>query len=134
MASKKQKGKGKKRCKGSPVLYDEIKRKRTIRLTDSARNRLIDSASQQGESLSECVENVARQDVLPVFSLLGNNRITITLTDYAWERLRDHAKKSGMTLNSYVEKVISQQTCGTESSVPGDKYVPSTLIDKAALE
>lgn len=53
-------GKGKKRVKGTPVLYDEIKRRRTVLLTDTAWALLMKSAQKQVISISELVEAWAR--------------------------------------------------------------------------
>ncbi|MEB3177861.1 MAG: hypothetical protein VKL59_02295 [Nostocaceae cyanobacterium] len=52
---------GKKRLRGVPVLHDEVKKTRAIRLTDTAYEAMGQAARQQGISLSELVERWGRQ-------------------------------------------------------------------------
>lgn len=53
-------GKGKKRIKNTPVLYDEIKKQRGINLTDTAWEILARTAKIQQISVSELIERYAR--------------------------------------------------------------------------
>jgi hypothetical protein len=54
-------GKGKKRVKNTPVLYDEIKRQRGINLTDTAWEILARQAKIEKISVSEFIERYARK-------------------------------------------------------------------------
>ncbi|MBE9057933.1 hypothetical protein [Sphaerospermopsis sp. LEGE 08334] len=53
-------GKGKKRIKNTPVLYDEIKKQRGINLTDTAWEILARQAKTEKISVSELIERYAR--------------------------------------------------------------------------
>jgi hypothetical protein len=53
-------GKGKKRIKNTPVLYDEIKKQRGINLTDTAWEILARIAKTEQISVSELIERYAR--------------------------------------------------------------------------
>ncbi|NMG05640.1 hypothetical protein DP117_01705 [Brasilonema sp. UFV-L1] len=53
-------GKGKKRVKNQPVLYNELKKVHGISLTDSSWNKLKDMAQTEGLSVSEYVERWLR--------------------------------------------------------------------------
>ncbi|HLP87344.1 MAG TPA: hypothetical protein VK184_01905 [Nostocaceae cyanobacterium] len=53
-------GKGKKRVKNTPVLYDEVKKQRGINLTDTAWEILARTAKTQQISVSELIERYAR--------------------------------------------------------------------------
>jgi hypothetical protein len=52
----------KKKMKNVPVLYDELKTKRTVNLTDTAWSLLKDRATQKGISISEHIEIWARSE------------------------------------------------------------------------
>jgi hypothetical protein len=52
----------KKKMKNVPVLYDELKTKRTVNLTDTAWGLLKDRATQKGISISEHIEIWARSE------------------------------------------------------------------------
>jgi len=52
--------KGKKRTKNIPVLYDEIKKRRGINLTDTAWEILARQAKIEKISVSELIERYAR--------------------------------------------------------------------------
>lgn len=52
---------GKKRLRGIPVLHDEVKRTRAIRLTDTAYQAIQAASALEGISLSEFVEKWGRQ-------------------------------------------------------------------------
>ncbi|ARV60248.1 hypothetical protein BZZ01_17855 [Nostocales cyanobacterium HT-58-2] len=52
---------GKKRLKNVPILYEGIKKKRSIGLTDTAYQTLQEAAAAEKLSLSEFVERWARQ-------------------------------------------------------------------------
>jgi predicted CopG family antitoxin len=54
-------GKGKKRIKNTPVLYDEIKKQRGINLTDTAWENLARQAKTENISVSELIERYARK-------------------------------------------------------------------------
>jgi hypothetical protein len=56
---------GKKRTKGVPVFWDELKSKRTLTLTDTAWNQLGTKAEELGVSKSELIEALSRS-VIPV--------------------------------------------------------------------
>lgn len=56
---------GKKRLKNVPILYDGIKKKRSIGLTDEAYRMIQQAAAEEQISLSEFVERWARQLKLP---------------------------------------------------------------------
>jgi hypothetical protein len=56
---------GKKRLKNVPILYDGIKKKRSIGLTDEAYMMIQQAAAAEQISLSEFVERWARQLKLP---------------------------------------------------------------------
>jgi uncharacterized protein (DUF1778 family) len=51
---------GKKRLRGIPVLHDEVKKTRAIRLTNTAYHAIQDAAAVEGISLSEFVERWGR--------------------------------------------------------------------------
>lgn len=53
-------GKGQKRVKNTPVFYDEIKKRRGINLTDTAWEILARTAKIQQISVSELIEQYAR--------------------------------------------------------------------------
>lgn len=59
---------GKKRLKGIPVLHDEIKKNRTMRLTDTAYQSMSEAARVEGISLSEFVERWGRTLKRPTHS------------------------------------------------------------------
>jgi hypothetical protein len=52
----------KKKMKNVPVLYDELKTKRTINLTDTAWGLLKTRATKKGISISEHIETWARSE------------------------------------------------------------------------
>ncbi|MCC5655926.1 hypothetical protein LC608_02775 [Nostoc sp. XA010] len=54
-------GKGKKRVKNTPVLYDEAKKKRGVMLTDTAWHSVQESAIKNGISASEYLEEMIRK-------------------------------------------------------------------------
>jgi len=56
---------GKKRLRGVPVLHDEVKKTRAIRLTNTAYEAMSEAARLEGISLSEFVERWGRQLKLP---------------------------------------------------------------------
>jgi hypothetical protein len=56
---------GNKRLKNVPILYDGIKKKRSIGLTDEAYMMIQQAAAAEQISLSEFVERWARQLKLP---------------------------------------------------------------------
>ncbi|MBO3460371.1 hypothetical protein G7B40_018175 [Aetokthonos hydrillicola Thurmond2011] len=58
--------KGVKRTRNIPVLYDEIKKPRATRLTDTAWKGITETAKQQGISASELMERWGRQLILLV--------------------------------------------------------------------
>lgn len=51
---------GKKRVKGEPVFYSEIKRNTMLTLTDTAKHLLDERARELGVTRSELVEQFAR--------------------------------------------------------------------------
>ncbi len=51
---------GKKRVKGEPVFYDEIKHNTMLTLTDTAKRLLDEKAKELGITRSEFVERFAR--------------------------------------------------------------------------
>jgi deoxyhypusine synthase len=53
--------KGQKRLKNVPLLYDEIKAKRTVVLTPTAWQNIKDEAQRQGLSASELIEEFGRR-------------------------------------------------------------------------
>ncbi|MBO3458726.1 hypothetical protein G7B40_016210 [Aetokthonos hydrillicola Thurmond2011] len=53
-------GKGKKRIKNQPVLYNELKKIHGISLTDSSWNKLKNISKEKGLSVSEFVEQWLR--------------------------------------------------------------------------
>ncbi|MEO1378067.1 MAG: hypothetical protein AAFW70_28085 [Cyanobacteria bacterium J06635_10] len=53
-------GKGQKRVKNTPVLYNEIKKQRGLMLTPTAWEKLCNTARHQDISVSELVERMAR--------------------------------------------------------------------------
>jgi hypothetical protein len=55
-------GKGIKRVKNVPVLYEESKKKRTVMLTDTAWMRAAIKAKENGISVSEFLERFLRAD------------------------------------------------------------------------
>ncbi len=59
---------GKKRLKNVPILYEGIKKKRSIGLTDIAYQNLQETVATEKISLSEFVERWARQLKLPSHS------------------------------------------------------------------
>lgn len=54
-------GKGKKRIKNAPVLYDELKKKRGVMLTDTAWHSVQSLAAKSNVSASEYLEEVIRK-------------------------------------------------------------------------
>ena len=54
-------GKGKKRLKNTPVLYEDIKKKRGIMLTDYAWQGIQEKAVKKGLSASEYMEQLIRE-------------------------------------------------------------------------
>lgn len=54
-------GKGKKRIKNTPVLYDEPKKKRGVMLTDTAWHSIQELAVKNDVSASEYLEELIRQ-------------------------------------------------------------------------
>ena len=54
-------GKGKKRIKNSPVLYDEQKKKRGVMLTDTAWHSIQELAVTNNVSASEYLEELIRK-------------------------------------------------------------------------
>lgn len=54
-------GKGKKRTKNTPVLYDEAKRKRGVMLTDTAWHSVQELAVRDDISASEYLEILIRK-------------------------------------------------------------------------
>ena len=56
---------GKKRLRNIPILHDQVKKKRTIALTDTAYEAMSEAARSENISLSEFVERWARQINLP---------------------------------------------------------------------
>ncbi|GAX36170.1 hypothetical protein [Nodularia sp. NIES-3585] len=54
-------GKGQKRVKNIPVLYDEMKKRRGINLTDTAWEILARQAKIEKISVSEFIERYARK-------------------------------------------------------------------------
>ncbi|WP_374885241.1 hypothetical protein [Microseira sp. BLCC-F43] len=54
-------GKGKKRIKNSPVLYNELKKRRCVLITDTAWQMLTKQSQLQGVSISELIETYARK-------------------------------------------------------------------------
>jgi hypothetical protein len=56
-------GKGKKRVRGVPALYDEPKKKRGVWLTDTAWHSVQESAVKQGISASEYLEELIRKSI-----------------------------------------------------------------------
>jgi hypothetical protein len=54
-------GKGKKRVKNTPVLYDEPKKKRGIMLTDTAWHSVQELAVRNNISASEYLEEMIRK-------------------------------------------------------------------------
>ncbi len=55
-------GKGKKRIKNQPVLYNELKKQRAIWLTNKSWYKVQEKAVQSGISASEYLENLIRSD------------------------------------------------------------------------
>ncbi|NJM69237.1 MAG: hypothetical protein HC862_02855 [Scytonema sp. RU_4_4] len=55
-------GKGKKRIKNVPVLYEETKKQRGIMLTDTAWEIAVIKAKEIGISVSEYLERLIRVD------------------------------------------------------------------------
>ena len=53
--------KGQKRLKNIPVIHDELKKKRTINLTDTAWNKIKFTAVAQKTSVSEILEKIIRE-------------------------------------------------------------------------
>lgn len=53
-------GKGKKRVRNVPVLYDEVKKRHGILLTDTAWTLLSNEAQKKNISISEFIESWAR--------------------------------------------------------------------------
>jgi len=54
--------KGKKRIKNVPLIHDELKRKHSIFLTDSAWKKLQRIAKLSKTSVSELIEKLVRKD------------------------------------------------------------------------
>lgn len=54
-------GKGKKRVKNIPVLYEEAKKKRGVMLTDTAWHSVQEVAAREGISASEYLEKLIRE-------------------------------------------------------------------------
>ncbi|MDZ7956569.1 MAG: hypothetical protein RMY34_01460 [Aulosira sp. DedQUE10] len=54
-------GKGKKRTKNQPVLYDEPKKKRGVMLTDTAWHSVQELAAKNNISASEYLEEMIRK-------------------------------------------------------------------------
>jgi hypothetical protein len=54
-------GKGKKRVKNTPVLYDEPKKMRGVYLTDTAWYSVQELAASEGLSASEYMESLIRK-------------------------------------------------------------------------
>jgi hypothetical protein len=57
-------GKGKKRVRNVPVLYDQPKKKRGVWLTDTAWHSIQESAANRGISASEYLEEMIRKQNL----------------------------------------------------------------------
>lgn len=57
-----QPGKGKKRIKNVPVFYEELKKKHSIFLTDSAWRKLQGIAKLNKTSVSQIIERLVRED------------------------------------------------------------------------
>ncbi|WP_414584432.1 hypothetical protein [Scytonema sp. PCC 10023] len=53
-------GKGKKRIRNVPILYDEVKKRHGILLTDTAWASLVSAAKKNNVSVSELIEVWAR--------------------------------------------------------------------------
>ncbi|BDA71684.1 hypothetical protein CAL7716_058500 [Calothrix sp. PCC 7716] len=53
-------GKGKKRIREQPVLYDEPKKKRGVMLTDTAWHKIQELAARNSMSASEYLEQMIR--------------------------------------------------------------------------
>jgi hypothetical protein len=53
-------GKGKKRIKNVPVLYEESKKRRGVMLTDTAWSNAVIKARENGISVSEYLERLLR--------------------------------------------------------------------------
>ena len=53
-------GKGKKRIKNMPVLYEESKKRRGVMLTDTAWSYAVIKARENGISVSEYLERLLR--------------------------------------------------------------------------
>jgi hypothetical protein len=54
-------GKGKKRIKNQPVLYDELKRQKTVWLTNTTWGIIQENAARRGMSCSEYLEGVIKK-------------------------------------------------------------------------
>ncbi|MBD2208189.1 hypothetical protein H6G33_25485 [Calothrix sp. FACHB-1219] len=54
-------GKGKKRVKNTPVLYDEVKKRRGVWLTDTAWHSVQELAVKNDVSASEYLEEIIRK-------------------------------------------------------------------------
>ena len=50
-----------KRMRGIPLIRDEVKKKRTVSLTDTAWELLKEEAKRQDTSISEIIETLARE-------------------------------------------------------------------------
>jgi hypothetical protein len=57
-------GKGKKRVRNVPILYDEPKNKRGVWLTDTAWHSIQELAIKRGISASEYLEEMIRKEIL----------------------------------------------------------------------
>jgi predicted HicB family RNase H-like nuclease len=62
---------GKKRLRGVPILHDEVKKTRAIRLTNTAYEAIQEAATSEGISLSEFVERWGRTLKPPTHSSHG---------------------------------------------------------------
>ncbi len=58
--TERSRGKGQKRVKNTPVFYDEMKKRRSIYLTDTAWEILARQAKIEKISVSELIERYAR--------------------------------------------------------------------------
>ena len=59
-------GKGKKRVRNTPVLYDEAKKRRGVWLTDTAWHSIQELAVKEGISASEYLEELIRRHSITV--------------------------------------------------------------------
>ncbi|WP_424094545.1 hypothetical protein [Moorena producens] len=55
--------KSQKRMRGIPIHYDELKKKHTVMLTDTAWEKLRASAKRNGVSVGELIERWARSQI-----------------------------------------------------------------------